>query len=323
MSPTRFIASFLGLISATAADGTVVTMRIADAAPDPGDADIWLYQVEMQDPDSFDWYPICPVDGLGRSSAIAVAGHWDETGAHVTKSDLFTSGCTVGVIYKCASWGYKPWQTVMAFEHNRWREISLAGHHQACTRMARADYCGSGVSHTADGTAIDVHDNLGLNVDDPDGQYMLDGGWDEDGAVCVTWNRRRNDVNRASHITDTCVQDDVWEIPDCAAKGLEDVFVNFPKAMLANQTESDPNPVSAQEISASCRRLTGAGRPLPGFGGSHQRLLGVGGRRVFEYRRHQRARLLATQPGCSHAEHQPDRRFLHPSAGVQVGVAGS
>ena len=38
--------------------------------------------------------------------------------------------------------------------------MSLASYHQACTRMARADYCGDGTSHTQDGTWIEYYDKL-------------------------------------------------------------------------------------------------------------------------------------------------------------------
>ena len=48
--------------------------------------------------------------------------------------------------------GYKPWKTVGG--------VSLRDHHQTCTRVLRADYCGNGVSHTQDGTLINIWDTL-------------------------------------------------------------------------------------------------------------------------------------------------------------------
>ena len=97
---------------------------------------------------------ICPPDLFGHRKAIAVAGTWDATGARTGSTTAFTFGCTSGVIAKCVRWGYKPWKVINGKAMN--------DYHQACTRMARADYCGDGVSHTRNGTLIDMYDGLGI-----------------------------------------------------------------------------------------------------------------------------------------------------------------
>ena len=53
-----------------------------------------------------------------------------------------------GAIAKCVLWGYRPWAT--------YNGTPLAQYHQACTRMVRADYCGTGTSYTVTGNRISV-----------------------------------------------------------------------------------------------------------------------------------------------------------------------
>ena len=52
---------------------------------------------------------------------------------------MLTLACEGGAITKCIRWGYQPWA-----QHSG---SSLKELHQACTRMARADYCGTGLGH--------------------------------------------------------------------------------------------------------------------------------------------------------------------------------
>ena len=100
-----------------------------------------------------------------------LAGTWDGTGAHRDGSDV-TYACPQGVLAKCVRWGYKPW---------------TAGRdaHQACTRMARADYCGDGVPHTRNGTLIDMFDDRGIQRPDSPVGFSFEAGWGPQGAVCV------------------------------------------------------------------------------------------------------------------------------------------
>jgi hypothetical protein len=127
---------------------------------------------------------VCMADGEGVAKAIPVGGSWDDTGAHTPSTTTFTFGCTKGVIAKCVRWGYRPWQTKNG--------KSLAEYHQICTRMARADYCGDGVTHTQDGTLVDVYDDLGIQVKSGLLQLPLlvfDAAWTTRGAYCMTKDR--------------------------------------------------------------------------------------------------------------------------------------
>jgi hypothetical protein len=115
-------------------------------------------------------------DGL---AGMFVPGSWDDTGAHAIEGDELTYACMDGVIAKCVSWGYAPWQVGTEL-------------HQTCTRLARADYCGDGHPWTMNGTLIDVYDTRGIQspVHDPD--LSFEAAWGEDGAICV--NATRYDI---------------------------------------------------------------------------------------------------------------------------------
>jgi hypothetical protein len=56
----------------------------------------------------------------------------------------------------------------------------------ACIRMARADYCGDGITHTFTGTEIRVSTpaNPTLKTECTDGK-CFEASWSKDGAVCI------------------------------------------------------------------------------------------------------------------------------------------
>lgn len=147
----------------------------------------YLYTLEQWVEDNQSWQPACAPDQDGRSAAIPIAAIWGDRAERIESSELFTFGCTAGVIAKCYRWGYRPWLTGYGAD--------MAEMHQTCTRMARADYCGDGRSHTRDGTWINVWDTLpapgpiqrhGLLA--PLGM-LFEAGWDADGAVCLSQAR--------------------------------------------------------------------------------------------------------------------------------------
>ncbi|MCY1017153.1 ADYC domain-containing protein [Pyxidicoccus sp. MSG2] len=80
----------------------------------------------------------------------------------------FTGG---GVIAKCIDWGYPPWEHMgqsltgqflvgdtVAMKQLSGNKTEAQSFHQACLRMATADYCGVGQSNTLDGTPIAFYD---------------------------------------------------------------------------------------------------------------------------------------------------------------------
>jgi hypothetical protein len=167
-----------------------VAYRIAAIAPelakyDPtGTGHTYLYTLEQWNPDTASWQAACPTDVDGKRVAIPLAAIWDARGDRIASSSLFTFGCTTGVIAKCYRWGYRPWVTGYG---------DLVAMHWACTRLARADYCGDGTPHTRDGTKIDVWDTLpppgpiqrhAILVDSLG--MTFEAGWNTGGAVCLS-----------------------------------------------------------------------------------------------------------------------------------------
>jgi len=179
-------------LSASPPVTALVEYRITDVMPEDVSYDpthtgsTFLYTLEQWVADSSSWQPACPADFEGRRVAIPLAATWNAHGDRIESSDLFTFGCTTGVIAKCYRWGYRPWITGYG---------DLATIHWTCTRLARADYCGNGVSHTRDGTWVNVWDNLPApgpiqthgDITPPGMEF--EAGWSTTGAVCL--NRAR------------------------------------------------------------------------------------------------------------------------------------
>jgi hypothetical protein len=183
ISGTGFVGAS---VTQQGADGSVSTSTIASVTPDPQDpsGEVLLYALTTQDPNTGAVQEVCAPDASGQSLAIPVRGTWDSSGAHQPSTTQFMFACTSGVIAKCIRWGYKPWKSVNG--------VSLADYHQACTRMARGDYCGDGVSHTVDNTLIDLYDDLGIQQRSPPqllSPLLFDAAWTPQGAWCVTKDR--------------------------------------------------------------------------------------------------------------------------------------
>ena len=161
-------------ISAVFSSGTTIDLSIAGFSRDTA-ANIAYYRIEHEGQN------VCAGDDMG----MFVPGVWDSKGS---RSDAVTIGgqristtfaCYSGVLNKCVRWGYAPWNVG-------------ADLHQACTRMARADYCGNGISFTKNGTVIDVFDVLGIQRATDEADLVFEAAWGPSGAVCV--NRTRYDA---------------------------------------------------------------------------------------------------------------------------------
>jgi hypothetical protein len=170
-------------------DGQPVEVALCDARPSPDDATMVWYSVEVWNAESASWEnPCVATNRVPQPRALAVKGIWDATGARHDKQGKFTFACENGAIAKCADWGYKPW----AKKDGR----PLADLHQACTRMARADYCGDGRSHTREDNVIDMYDGLQLltrttqpsKVWNP-ARASFEAAWTPDGASCLARTR--------------------------------------------------------------------------------------------------------------------------------------
>jgi hypothetical protein len=228
-------------LTASPPETAVVTYRIAsitleDASYDPTHTgSTFLYTLEQWIPEDGTWQLACPADTDGRSAAIPLAATWDERGDRIESPSLFTFGCTTGVIAKCYRWGYRPWLTGYGAD--------MATMHWTCTRMARADYCGDGQSHTQDGTWINLWDNLPFpgpiqrhGLLSPLGM-VFEAGWDAHGAVCLS-HTRWNVLEEL--ITATCPDRLIPPgLGGLACDSLLDVLAQQPSVRLFNESYLD------------------------------------------------------------------------------------
>ncbi|WAS97320.1 ADYC domain-containing protein [Nannocystis punicea] len=177
-------AQLVGAVIDLDIDGEPWKLRFDDIYKNPAapTSDVWFYDISIQAPGDPGWESLC-FDHLGQpTQAIPLANHWDlTTGARIVDPGVVTFACRDAVLAKCVEWGYRPWATAGS--------TSLANHHQACTRMARADYCGDGTPHTFTGTPIDVLDKLSPRIQAAATLSRSNWGpeaeWGPSGAVCV------------------------------------------------------------------------------------------------------------------------------------------
>lgn len=167
-------------------DGVVMErqVKIRDVALAAPGSDVWLYDLDVKRNGS--WQPLC-LDATGEATeAILLTNAWAPSGAQLSApaAGVMTFACRGASLAKCVEFGYKPWTSVGG--------VSLAAAHQACTRMVRADYCGNGVAHTANGTPVHVLDQLGVQNVDPNVQYVVEAEWGPNGAVCLNTANRRH-----------------------------------------------------------------------------------------------------------------------------------
>lgn len=161
-----------------------VPLRIDAVETDPRNPDgaIMLYAMSSRDAASGEWRNICEPDIEGRRLGFPLAGTWTQDGRHLPSDTAFSITCTGGAQAKCVRFGYRPWEKSAD-------GTSLWDHHQACTRMIRADYCGDGVGHTRNGTPIVIYDRKGIQQDEAAPNMSFEAAWDAGGALCVSHTR--------------------------------------------------------------------------------------------------------------------------------------
>jgi hypothetical protein len=177
------------VLQGTASDGRPVEVAICGAEPSPEDPEVTWYRIQAWNAVAQEWEnPCVALDRVPDPRAFAVRGVWDASGAHQDVQGRFTFACENGAIAKCIRWGYKPWASRDGH--------SLAALHQSCTRMARADYCGNGRSHTHEDTTIDMYDRLGVlartteaSEDWDPRRASFEAAWAPDGATCLARTR--------------------------------------------------------------------------------------------------------------------------------------
>jgi ADYC domain len=124
--------------------------------------------------------------GAAGAKAVLVPGRWNYVSAsHVDDPELFTVACRGAAIAKCTEWGYRNWGNWVEDNGTSTQNVSLTHFQEACVRMVRADYCGDGVSHTENGTPIEIYDTAGLQTETPGNPLPLEAEWSATGAACV------------------------------------------------------------------------------------------------------------------------------------------
>ena len=198
-------------------------LRIDGVEADPASpaGDVFLYDVKFRRTDAHDdardprtgsWSSLCTDRDGNPVPALPLRNRWDaDTGARIDEPDTITFACTSGALGKCVRWGYRPWAAATRCIGSVCTQVSLADYHQACTRMVRADYCGSGQPGTVDGTLIDVFDALAPQLQASGTDWPLEAKWTPDGATCLGKKPREESLLR--------------KLPDCDGNGLADDFV--------------------------------------------------------------------------------------------------
>ena len=168
-----------------------VVLRINNITQSDAQDDVYLYDLTYRAKNSDQWLPYC---GDSTVAAVPLQNYWDSTtGDRVDDTKVVTFACQNAALAKCALLGYRPWASATNCEGKNKQQtcgqVSLQDHHQACTRMLRADYCGDGTPMTVDGTAIDVFDDLAPQIQTPATDWPVEAEWTPEGASCVNFVR--------------------------------------------------------------------------------------------------------------------------------------
>ena len=151
----------------------------------------YLYNVKYFDDDGIGQW-LCGTDDVGNPiAAIPLMKAWIlQSGDTSSDSSRFTFSCVNASLGKCVLWGYQVFNQAHPETYNsttKYRDLALL--HQTCQRTVRADYCGNGLSHTRNGTTIDVYDSYGVQSPDNADGYSLEADWRPDGAYCIRHTR--------------------------------------------------------------------------------------------------------------------------------------
>jgi hypothetical protein len=176
-------------------NGEYLSLRIEDvrATRKKGLRDVKRYLVTYETEETVE--PLCGYDDLGDPVyAIPLQGSWNLAegvpggGSWNDDEGVFTFACEGYVVAKCVLAGYKPWRRALICSWDGGCEMTdLRNHHQTCTRLLRADYCGDGMPHTVDNVWVNLYDGLGVRVDA--GEWTFEAEWSAGGATCMTSTR--------------------------------------------------------------------------------------------------------------------------------------
>ncbi|MBA3545979.1 MAG: hypothetical protein H0T76_05825, partial [Nannocystis sp.] len=168
-----------------------IVLRINDVYEDEDYDDILYYDLSFKHEGSKEWTPLCVDENNEPLPVIPLRSYWnEETGDRIDDANVVTFACTSGVLAHCTQWGYRPWAE--STQCDKWEkgkkncdDVSLRDYHQACTRMARADYCGDGTTWTVAGTPIDISDHLSPQIEKAETKWPIEAEWNPNGAYCL------------------------------------------------------------------------------------------------------------------------------------------
>lgn len=197
------------------------TLRIG--SPTDGD-DYGKYVAEWQPTGGSTWTPFCPhaydttdanTDGAVINLTeymVPVGGSvWYVNGSRANSAQSIQLSCTHDSVGGCVTWGYSPWVSGMQDTH------------QACTRMKRGDFCGTGDPTTTVyssefmHTHIQVADSKPLHTMTGQTTASMEAFWNENGAVCFNQDRFRSTNPTAMERVAITVAANCPNIPACDA----------------------------------------------------------------------------------------------------------
>lgn len=187
-------------LDSTLDDNATIPFRVDSVDMDavPG---IALYFLSFFD--GRNWNLACGTDPTGTYAppgqpipAVALSAVYNLTSGNAfLDSSRFTFSCVNAALGACLLWGYRSWarqtECLSSGDPADCTEQDLFYAHHACSRLARADYCGNGMSHTVSGTAVAAYDAFGLRQRPEVSGFGLEADWRADGAHCVRFTRFR------------------------------------------------------------------------------------------------------------------------------------
>jgi len=182
------------------------------------------YTAEWSEVAGGGWHNACPHEYIDeRRQTINLSEYmipvgnalWHIDGSKTTPAKTIQLSCTHDSVGGCITWGYLPWDAAMTSTH------------QACTRLKRGDFCGTGDAGTTINagafahTQIQVWDTFYLHESTGQTLSTMEAYWDEDGAVCFNRDRYRSLEEQANlRLDEMLAGDGCQPIPTCDKGGV-------------------------------------------------------------------------------------------------------